>query len=108
MIISGGENIHPTEIEYVLEQHPNISEAAVVGTADEKWGEVPVAVVVPARGVLDEASLRAHLDQNLGRYKHPRHILSVDALPRTGLDKIAYPQVSKFVEAQLRDLESAT
>ncbi len=98
LIISGGENIHPAEIEQVLEAHAGVIEAAVVGLSDDQWGEVPVAVVVITADGPDEAALRRHLDQHLGRYKHPNRILFVDALPRTGLDKIAYPEVQELIK----------
>jgi fatty-acyl-CoA synthase len=102
LIISGGENIHPAEIEQVLERHPGIQEAAVIGFPDPEWGEVPVAVVSTGKGDdLDENSIRRHLDQHLGRYKHPRHIVITDSLPRTGLEKIAYPEIGAMVEEHL-------
>jgi fatty-acyl-CoA synthase len=104
LIISGGENVHPAEVEHVLELHPGVKEATVVGVADPAWGEVPAALVVAGDDATDEAVLREHLVQHLGRYKHPRHIFFTDSLPRTGLDKIAYPEVSALVEARLRSL----
>ena len=70
---------------------------------DPKWGEVPAALVVTTGArEIDETKLREHLDRHLGRYKHPRHIFFVDSLPRTGLDKIAYPEVSDIVEERLK------
>jgi acyl-CoA synthetase (AMP-forming)/AMP-acid ligase II len=104
LIISGGENVHPAEVEHVLELHPGVREATVVGVADPEWGEVPAALVVANDDAVDEAALREHLVRHLGRYKHPRYIFFTDALPRTGLDKIAYPDVSAFVEARLNAL----
>ena len=103
LIISGGENIHPAEVEYVLGQCPGVGEATVVGASDPKWGEVPAALVVRTDDALDETNLRDHLDRHLGRYKHPRHIFFVDSLPRTGLDKIAYPEVSAIVNERLQE-----
>jgi fatty-acyl-CoA synthase len=95
LIISGGENIHPAEVEEVLEQHPDIAEAAVVGVPDPKWDEVPVALIVTLAGKpLDEAAIRSHLNQNLGRFKHPRKLLQAGALPHTSLGKIDYPKVA--------------
>ncbi|WP_119352408.1 class I adenylate-forming enzyme family protein [Azohydromonas sediminis] len=89
MIISGGENVYPAEIENLLAHHPDIAECAVVGVPDARWGEVPVLAVVPrpGRGV-DEAALRALFDARLARYKHPRRIVAVDALPKTALGKV--------------------
>lgn len=90
MIISGGENIYPAEIETLMLQHPWVHECAVVGQADVRWGEVAVAVVVlgdtaPADWA---AQLTAHLDGRLARYKWPRHWQRVDALPKTALGKV--------------------
>ena len=98
LIISGGENIHPAEIEQILEQHPAISEAAVVGIADVKWGEVPVAILSLTDPEFSQQDVRSYLEQHLGRYKHPRHILFVDTIPHTALGKIAYPEVSELAE----------
>jgi fatty-acyl-CoA synthase len=100
LIISGGENIHPAEIERVMESHPNISEAAVVGISDPQWGEVPVAVIVAD---VDESEIRNYLNRHLGRFKHPRHILFVDKLPRTALDKVAYAEVTNLCSAFATD-----
>jgi fatty-acyl-CoA synthase len=100
LIISGGENIHPAEIERVLESHPKIAEAAVVGVSDPKWGEVPVAVVVAD---VAESEIRDHLNSHLGRFKHPRHILFIDRLPRTALDKVAYAEVTHLCDAVAKD-----
>ena len=101
LIISGGENIHPAEIEQVLEQHPDISEAAVVGITNSKWGEVPVAVLsVRAGAELTEQTIRDYLAQHLGRYKHPRHILMAGEIPHTALGKIAYAEVSELVKRE--------
>jgi fatty-acyl-CoA synthase len=98
LIISGGENIHPAEIERVLESHPGVVEAAVVGISDPKWDEVPVAVVAAD---VSKEEIQHHLNRQLGRYKHPRHILFIGRLPRTALDKVAYSQVSEFVGREL-------
>ena len=82
----------------MLQLHPAISDAAVVGVADEKWGEVPVAVVIAGPGQsVDETSLFEHLGRNLGRYKHPKRILIAEELPRTGLDKPDYPAITEMV-----------
>ena len=78
MIISGGENIYCAEVENVLYSHPRILEAAVIGRADPKWGEVPVAVVVANDGGdLTLADLEEHLNANLARYKHPKDLVLV-------------------------------
>ncbi|WP_137918258.1 AMP-binding protein [Hydrogenophaga sp. 2FB] len=90
MLISGGENIYPAEIENLLAQHPWVSECAVIGQADPRWGEVVVAVVV-LRAAADEhwaAALQTFLDGRLARYKWPRHWHRLDALPKTALGKV--------------------
>ncbi len=89
MIISGGENIYCAEVENVLAGHPAITEVAVIGRHDEKWGEVPVAVVALTRGdVLNLGDLDGFLTERLARYKHPKAIEIVDALPRNPSGKV--------------------
>jgi fatty-acyl-CoA synthase len=92
MIISGGENIYPAEIENALILHPLVSECAVVAQPDPRWGEVAVAVVVLAPGTHEgdgwAAELQAHLATRLARYKQPRRWLAVEALPKTALGKV--------------------
>jgi fatty-acyl-CoA synthase len=88
MYISGGENVYPAEVERVLEQHPDVVEAAVVGVPDSDWGETGRAYVVLARGSLDVPALTAHVRAGLARYKCPRQWRRVDALPRTASGKI--------------------
>jgi O-succinylbenzoic acid--CoA ligase len=79
LIISGGENVYPAEIEHVLREHPEVADAVVVGTPDEAWGEVPLALVeLRHPGAPD---LRAFLEPRLARYKLPR-IVFVEAIPR--------------------------
>jgi fatty-acyl-CoA synthase len=91
MIISGGENIYPAEVERVLLEHPDVMECGVVGRPDPKWDEVPVAYVIRRSGCLVEAeSLKAHVLTQLARFKVPRDIIFVDDLPRTALGKIQH------------------
>lgn len=87
MIISGGENVYPAEIEDVLLSHPAIADVAVVGVASEKWGESPLAVVVRADPELDETAVLAHCDGRLARFKLPKRAVFVDAIPRTPTGK---------------------
>jgi len=87
IVISGGENIYPAEIEAELERHPDITEVAVVGQPDAKWGETPVAFVV-ARADLSEAEILARLDGRLARFKWPRAVRFLEALPRNAMGKI--------------------
>ncbi|MFH1438283.1 MAG: o-succinylbenzoate--CoA ligase [Pseudomonadota bacterium] len=95
MIISGGENIYPAEIEKILAGHPDVEMAAVVGRSDEKWGEVPVAVVVPRKEGLDPAALLRLLEGKLARYKIPKDFLFVKELPVNAAGKVIKPEVKK-------------
>ncbi|HEY6992894.1 MAG TPA: long-chain-fatty-acid--CoA ligase [Xanthobacteraceae bacterium] len=91
MIISGGENIYPAEVERVLHEHPAVAEAAVVGRSDPKWQEVPVAFVVRRKGVsVDAEALRRHVGGQLARFKIPRAVVFVDDLPRNALGKVQH------------------
>jgi fatty-acyl-CoA synthase len=104
MIISGGENIYPAEIENVLVGLPGVQECAVIGVADARWGEVPVAVVVPApgtpHGALAAEPLREALAAHLARFKLPREVVLVADLPRSALGKVLRPQLRAMLEAQ--------
>jgi len=89
LIISGGENIYPAEVEEVLYRHPAIAEAAVIGIPDARWGEVPMAVVVLRPGhtlTIDE--VRAFCDGTVARYKIPRRLAVVETLPRNAAGKV--------------------
>ncbi|BBZ50019.1 long-chain-fatty-acid--CoA ligase [Mycobacterium heidelbergense] len=88
MIISGGENIYCAEVENVLAGHPGIAEVAVIGRAHEKWGEVPIAVAAVARDPLRLEDLHEFLAERLARYKHPKALEIVDALPRNPAGKV--------------------
>ncbi|MBI5336506.1 fatty-acyl-CoA synthase [Mycobacterium sp. BK558] len=95
MIISGGENIYCAEVENVLAAHPDIVEVAVIGRSHEKWGEVPVAVVVARSSLrtsgedaLTLADLDEFLTERLARYKHPKALEIVEALPRNPAGKV--------------------
>ncbi|MEU4464593.1 long-chain fatty acid--CoA ligase [Streptomyces sp. NPDC024017] len=94
MIISGGENIYPAEIEDQLLAHPDIVECAVIGVPDDKWGEVPRAVVVPREGaVLDSDEVLASLAGRLAKYKIPKSVVVADGLPRTASGKLLKSRV---------------
>jgi fatty-acyl-CoA synthase len=89
MIISGGENIYPAEVENVLYQHPTVAECAVIGVPDERWGEVGKAFVVPRPGAAaDAAPLLEFLTERLAKYKVPRTVEFTDSLPRTASGKV--------------------
>jgi fatty-acyl-CoA synthase len=91
MIVSGGENIYPAEIERVLLEHGSVVEAAVIGVADPRWQEVPVAFVVSRAGAtVTSIDLRAHLLSQLARFKVPRDINFVTDLPRNALGKVQH------------------
>jgi acyl-CoA synthetase (AMP-forming)/AMP-acid ligase II len=89
-IVSGGENVAPAEVEQALEAHPRVLEAAVLGRADERWGEAVSAIVVAREGEEpDREELRAHCARLLAPYKVPKHIdLTVEPLPRTPSGKL--------------------
>lgn len=89
MIISGGENIYPAELENLLADCPDLLESAVVGIADEKWGEVAVAVVVRKPGAaIDAQGVLAIFNGRIAKYKHPRRVVFVQSLPKTALGKV--------------------
>ncbi len=92
MYISGGENVYPAEVENVLYRHPAIAEAAVIGVASPRWGEVGRAIVVLKPGAaLDEAEVIAHCAANLARYKLPQGVVFTDILPRNATGKVHKP-----------------
>ena len=90
MIISGGENIHPAEVEEVLARHPQVRDVAIVGEPDEKWGERVVAFVVRGEAGLTAAALdRYGLESpDLANFKRPRRIVFVEEIPKTASGKI--------------------
>lgn len=89
MIISGGENIYPAEIEQLIIELPEVSAVAVIGVAHEKWGEAPVAVITLQPGaMLDAERVRAHLDGRLARFKIPKRVEFIADMPRTASGKI--------------------
>lgn len=88
LYISGGENVYPAEIERVLEAHPQVAEAAVVGRPDPEWGETGHAYVVPLGAELDPAELLEFASQRLARFKLPRSLQFLDELPRTAAGKV--------------------
>ncbi len=85
VVISGGSNIYPREVEEVLVEHPGVSEACVVGAPDEEWGEVVIAFIV---GSASTAELDAHLLERIARFKRPKRYEFVDAIPKNSYGKV--------------------
>jgi acyl-CoA synthetase (AMP-forming)/AMP-acid ligase II len=89
MIISGGFNIYPSDIEHVIVQHPDVLEAAVVGMPSKRWGEAPVAFVTPKAGrQLDAAALVAFVNARVGKIQRPAAYEFLEGLPRSGIGKV--------------------
>ncbi len=102
MIISGGENIYPAEIENILAECAWIQEATVVGLPDDKWGEVAVAVIVKKPdSTAVEADVIALLQDRLARFKHPRRVVFCDSLPKTALGKAQKAQLTAQLTTQM-------
>ena len=89
MIISGGENIYPAEVENVIAAHESIAEAALIGIPDEKWGEVGRAIIVIANGEsITQDELIKFCGERLAKYKVPKSVVFVDSIPKTGANKV--------------------
>jgi fatty-acyl-CoA synthase len=98
VIISGGENVHPAELENVLADCTAIAEAAVVGIPDPKWGEAACACVVLRPGMaLDEAQVMNLFKERLARYKRPRRVVFLDSLPKNAMGKVQKPELRRLV-----------
>ncbi len=100
MIISGGENVYPQEVEQCMLQHPDVQEVAVIGVADDYWGEIVTAFIVCCHQVatiLDELNELCH--QQLGRYKIPKQIIFLDQLPKTSVGKIDKKALHRLVDS---------
>ena len=96
MIISGGENIYPAEVEAVISEHSAVGSVAVIGVPDDKWGEVPQAIVTLREGEsLTAEQLRSFLDGRLARYKIPKSMVVVEEMPRTASGKIRKMELRK-------------
>jgi acyl-CoA synthetase (AMP-forming)/AMP-acid ligase II len=112
MLISGGENIHPVQVEEVLNEHPAVADSCVVGLPDERWGELIVAYVVPVAEAVSAADLTvADLDAHcrahamLADYKRPRAYRLVDSLPMTATGKKMHFRVRESAIAEAALLE---
>jgi fatty-acyl-CoA synthase len=100
IIISGGENIHPAEIENIVATLPGVAECAVVGVPDARWGEVPVlAVVMQAGASLEEAAMLSLLCDRLARFKLPQRVIAVASLPKTALGKVQRAALQRLFSA---------
>jgi fatty-acyl-CoA synthase len=98
LIISGGENVYPAEVESALHEHEAVAEAAVVGVPDERWGEAGLAfVVLAAHRTATEEELLAFLRERLAKFKVPRDVRFVEALPRNGMNKVAKDELLELV-----------
>jgi acyl-CoA synthetase (AMP-forming)/AMP-acid ligase II len=103
MIVSGGQNIYSTQVEHVLQRHPAVAEAAVIGLPDPVWGETVTAVVVPRAGMtIDASELIAVCGEELARFKVPRHVFIADALPKTVTGKILKRELRTHYALQLQ------
>ena len=101
MIISGGENVYPTEVENVLYAHPAVLECSVVGMPDERWGEAVYAVVVLRDGAHASAEeLIEHCRQTLAGYKCPKQVTFVERLPKTAVGKMSRKDVKQMLRAE--------
>lgn len=99
LIISGGENIYPAEIENVLLAHPAVQEAGVCGIEDETWGQVPIAFVVLKEAVMME-NLKQHCEKKLAKYKVPKQIKIIDTLPRNGANKLLRRKLAALLSSE--------
>jgi fatty-acyl-CoA synthase/long-chain acyl-CoA synthetase len=101
MIISGGENIYCAEVENVIAGHPRVGEVALIGVPDAKWGETPLAVIIPrdAGAPPSAEELTEWCTQRLARYKRPKHIAIVDSMPRNPSGKVLKNQLRADREA---------
>ena len=96
LIVSGGDNIYPAEIETVLHRHPLILEAAVIGVPDEYWGESVKAIVVTKSGkAIDEQEVIEYCKSRLASYKKPKSVDFIDALPKNAAGKVMKDELLK-------------
>ncbi len=102
MIISGGENVYPAEIENVLSSHPMISDVAVIGVPDEKWGEAVCAVISTLEGALTLEQVRDFASASIARYKLPTVVVLRDEVPRNGAGKLDKPRIRTEITEHLR------
>jgi fatty-acyl-CoA synthase len=99
MYISGGENVYPAEVENALHDHPSVAGVSVLGVPDERWGEVGVAFVV-AKEPVSEDALVAHCRERLARYKVPKRVVFVKALPMSAMNKVLKDELRALLERE--------
>ena len=96
MIVSGGENVYPAEIENAIMAHPGVADVAVIGVPSDRWGESPLALIIPAEGAdPTEEELIAHCKDRLARFKLPTAVQRIDAIPRNPSGKILKVELRK-------------
>ena len=106
MIISGGFNIYPKDLEAVLREHPDVEDAAVFGVPSARWGETPVACVVQRSGrSIDVEALRAWTNQRLGRTQRLAAVLAIDELPRSAIGKVLKRELREHFAASGQQVE---
>ena len=104
VVVSGGENIYPAELEMIIHELQGVNDAVVVARADEQWGEVPVAVIErKADSGLTEHDIYAAFEGKLARYKRPREVLFVEQLPRNAMGKVLKYEVRDWVNTKSPD-----
>lgn len=99
LIISGGENVYPAEVENILLSHPSVRDAGVVGMKDDTWGEVPVAFIVGDEA--ERESIRAFCEERLAKFKVPKRFIFIDAIPRTASKKIKRRALREKLEREV-------
>ena len=99
VIISGGENIYPAELENVLADCAAIAEAAVIGVEDAKWGEAACAcIVLKEKNLLDEKAVLELFNNRLAKFKHPRRVVFLDRLPRNAMGKVQKFELQRLIK----------
>jgi long-chain acyl-CoA synthetase len=103
LLISGGSNIYPREVEEVLLTAPGVAEVSVVGGPDPEWGEVVVAFVVAQAGVtLSQDDLEAHCVEHIARFKKPKRYVFVDELPKNNYGKVLKTELRARLQVESR------
>jgi malonyl-CoA/methylmalonyl-CoA synthetase len=103
LIISGGLNVYPREVELALESHPEVERAAVVGAPSERWGEEVVAFMVPVKGgAVDAEALADHVREHLSAYKCPKRFIEIGELPRDEMGKVQRDELIRAAQEEAR------